>query len=202
LRLIDACADCGHPCFVTVLLTQATRADRTEIAEYVSRRWNGEPSFAELVTRNAFDGEFRLSHIAGGAKALVPWSSVEEFLFRAHHNTCSNGNFEIGADGIIRPCAGISAVCGDAGAAGLRRALAGDGLYRFWSLDKGSIDPCKRCALRYACADCTAFEIEGAADARVKQAYCPCDPDAGAPAGSERNWSPPDFVQLLAAAGT
>lgn len=174
--LLDALAAAGLPGFITVLLTPETQALRRTLRDEVAARWNCEPSFAEVCLRSEAKGGFRLSHVTADARAMTPWSNAEAFFFRRVGNTCTYGAFEIGADGKIRTCIGLGDIHGDVAADGLRRALAGDGLYGAWEQNKGRIAPCQNCALRLACADCSAFEVAGQDDAAAKAAYCPIDP--------------------------
>jgi len=191
--LLDAFAGAGIPCYITFLLTADTRADWPEMSDYAVSRWGIRPRAAEIYRREAPPGG-RLRHVGEQVKPLRAWQSAEEFFFRVTANPCAHGRFEIGIDGKVRCCPAFEQVCGDVAGDGLRRALAGDSLYDAWALSKNKIEPCKRCALRYACLDCSAFEIAGQSDPAIKAAYCPYDPEPGPARAWERDWGEPDFV--------
>jgi MoaA/NifB/PqqE/SkfB family radical SAM enzyme len=197
VALVDALTREHFPFFVTFLLTKATRLQRAAILEFTQDRWAGPPSFAEIYLRESMNQGFRLSHVGERVKPLSPWQSADEFFFRIRHNSCLYGHFEIGYDGKLRSCAGFHRVHGDLAQGGLRNALAGTGLYELWELDKGQVQPCEHCALRYACTDCSVFELEGQKDPVVKKAYCPHDPIRGALRACRKNWSPGEFVSSL-----
>lgn len=193
--LLDTLAAAGLHGFITVLLTPETQPLRSALGEAVAARWNCEPSFAEVCLRSDIRPGFRLSHVTDAAKPMTPWVNGEAFFFRRTGNTCTFGAFEIGADGKIRTCIGLGDVHGDVAADGLRRALSGDGLYAAWERNKSRVSPCHRCALRLACADCTAFEAAGEHDAAAKEAYCPLDPADTAQAARVAAWGNSGFVR-------
>ena len=182
---------------VTFVLTASTHRRRQEIERFFRQQWGLPVSFAEVHFRQTLATGIRLSHVDEHSKPLVEWRSVDEFHFRVRHNSCLFGNLEIGADGAIRSCAGMGRVHGSVSENGLRSALAGDTLYRLWNLDKGQIEPCSHCALRYTCTDCAAFEISGQDDASIKRAYCPRDPTRDAPRPSEKYWPNSGFVYVV-----
>jgi len=196
MALADAMAAATLPFFVTFLVTRATASERTQMAEFAEKRWNGRPSFAEVYFRDQIAAGMRFSHVAKDTKPLAPWPSMENFYFRVRHHSCAYGSFEMGADGKLRSCAGLAQVHGDIQVGGLEAALAGNGLYELWEKNKGTIEPCGRCALRYACADCCAAELAGEASAPVKTAYCPYDP-GGDRRARESRWEPRGFIEPL-----
>lgn len=197
LCLGDTLVAAGLPFFLTFVLRPESRNQRASMAAFARERWDVEPSFAEMLPRSETAAAARLSHVSQTTKPLAPWRSIEEFFSRVQCNTCTFGNFEVSADGKLRACAGLEQIHGDVAAEGLSRALAGGGLDEVWALDKSKIAPCRDCALRYACADCSAFELAGAADPAAKNAYCPHHPARGEPRACDKNWSAGDFVQLL-----
>lgn len=196
VQLVDALSNGGLPFFVTFLLSRSTRHDRDEMIRFAQTRWQATPSFAEIYRQEEMPEQFRFTHLRANAKPLVPWRSVEEFYFRIRSNTCLYGAFEISADGGIKPCAGLDQTCGQVVGGKLRSALRDEQLYSLWNLGKSDIEPCDRCALRYACADCTAAELAGTAKPTLKQAYCPFEPGGDARA-SESRWDHDGFVQVV-----
>jgi radical SAM protein with 4Fe4S-binding SPASM domain len=177
VQLLHALQAEGLPFFVTFLLCGATAASRSEISGRAWELWKAKPSFAEIYTPEEADAALRFTHISSAGKSLVGWHSPPGFYSRVQWNTCLYGTFEISADGCVYPCAGLDAICARTEGFDLRSALAADSLYEWWQRNKESLDGCKRCALRLACADCTAAELAGVERPELKSSYCPYDPD-------------------------
>ncbi len=196
VQLVDALRNGGFPLYLTFLLSRSTQHDRDKMIRFARERWQATASFAEIYREEEVPERFRFTHLRANGKPLAPWRSVEEFYFRIRSNTCLYGGFEISADGGIRPCAGLDQACGKIAAGDLRSALSGEHLYSLWNLGKGDVEPCGRCALRYSCADCTAAEMAGVSNPRLKQAYCPFEPGGDARA-SESHWDHDGFVQVV-----
>jgi pyruvate-formate lyase-activating enzyme len=197
LTLIDALVESRIFFSITFLLTPSTQRHRNAMRSFAQQHWNVDPAFSETCTREDVNSGFHLSHLSDGAKPLAPWESAEMFFFRVRNNTCAAGTFEIGADGMLRSCSGLSDVHGDVGRFGLRAALSGTGLYETWKRGKASVEPCGHCALRCACTDCSTFEFDGERNSKTKEAYCPHDPSQGAIRAYQRAWKPPEFVRTL-----
>ncbi|MGZ4908304.1 MAG: radical SAM protein [Halobacteriota archaeon] len=197
LALVDALSDRHLPFFLTFMLTHTTNLQRDKILAFVQDRWQCVPSFAEVYFKESIDRGFRLTHTDNNMKPLTRWRSLEEFFFRIRNNNCLFGNFEVSSDGNLRSCAGISRVLGDIANDGLPTALSGNALYDMWGRCKEGMQPCNRCALRYACIDCSVFELEGENDENIKEAYCPHDPSRGAVRAYRKNWAPADFAMTL-----
>jgi MoaA/NifB/PqqE/SkfB family radical SAM enzyme len=194
VALIDAFVKVQLPVFVTFLLSDSTQQSCDDMHKYAMDRWKIRPSFAEVCRRDSIGKDFHLSHIGSNGKPLSPWLSVAEFFSRLKHNSCTYGSFDVGPDGKLRSCAGLHYVHGDVSASGLRKALCNTSLYDTWELNKSKILSCKKCILRYACTDCSTFEIEGEHNAVIKQAYCEHDPEQGV---SGKNWSQSSLVQVV-----
>ena len=181
---------------IAVVLPRDQRSEREAVADFVRRHWNTNPTFAELCPNEGGTG--------GGcrgpqddSKRLTAWRSAEDFFFRVQGNTCLHGGFELSADGHVWPCGGIDRECGAVVGGDLRQALINGSLYDMWTLTKDGIDPCRSCALRYACSDCTAAELAGAGSRDARIPYCSFDP-AGATRACDGNWSAdPGFVSIL-----
>jgi hypothetical protein len=197
LALVDSMAEHHLSFSVTFLLTPAAQLQRDAMQAFVQQRWGIEPAFSEICAREDISKGFRLSHVREGAKPLSPWRSADMFFSRVRKNICAAGNFEIGPDGLLRSCAGLSDIHGDVGRSGLRGALSGAGLYQVWEIDKAGVEPCRRCPLRYACIDCSTFELEGEQDKNVREAYCPHDPSTEALPTYGQNWGRSAFVRTL-----
>lgn len=197
VNIIDSLIEAGTPVFLTLLLNEETLPDLDATLEFAARRWGGIPSVAEMRSRMPEGKKTRLHQVRLGTKPLVPWRSAEEFFLRIRNNTCNAGNLELGLDGKIRPCAGINRECGDLARDGAHLALSMDELFEVWRSNKASIEPCRACPLRFACADCSVFEIAGAEDPEWKEAYCPHNPNSDGVPAYERTWSPGGFVRSL-----
>jgi hypothetical protein len=197
MLLVNAFIKTKIPFFITFFLTQNTQSQRNKILEFAQEHWNGIPSFAEICFRESIDKDFRFSHIQENIKPLTPWRSIEEFFFRVDHNSCTYGNFEVCSDGKLRTCSGIHKVHGDIAENGINKALSNNDLYDLWDLSKGDVDPCKHCALRYACTDCSVLELAGEKDSIIKHSYCPFDPDDHTLKACEKDWSPKEFCISL-----
>lgn len=180
IGLVDVLVEQRVPFSLNFLMSAHTRAKRDEIIRFVQDRWHGTPSFGEVYPRELLSDE----------------RTPEEFYFRIRANTCLYGYFEVGIDGRVRPCPGLDQVCGDASGGYLRPALSGETIYSFWDMDKRKVEPCSRCALRLACADCTSAELDAARDPRAKEAFCPYDPQGNRRA-YQWSWGIPAFVQPL-----
>lgn len=197
LAIIDALVEAEHPPFLTFLLSPLTRRKRSEYQNYVKYRWGIEPSFAEVYPRRDIEEGVRFSHVGKKTKPLSPWQSMDEFFSRIQSYSCTYGNFEIGLDSKIRPCAGLDQVCGEIVDDSLRVALSSHELYDIWEMGKTKVYPCNHCALRFACQDCIAVEFAGSQEPALKQAYCPFDPVNGRQGAHSIKWGPPEFVTSL-----
>ncbi|QBK31935.1 radical SAM protein [Roseitalea porphyridii] len=198
VALIDALVEAQIAFSITFLLTPLTQGRRNAMQEFAQRRWRTRPAFSEVCTREDVKNGFRLSHLdERERKPLAPWESPEMFFFRVRNNTCTSGLLEIGADGLLRTCSGLPKVHGDVGRQGLVAALSGTGLYESWKRGKSDVEPCRRCALRYACSDCSSFEFADQPDANAKSAYCGYDPCDDTESAIEREWTPTSFVRPL-----
>jgi radical SAM protein with 4Fe4S-binding SPASM domain len=178
-RLLDRLKTEDLPFFVTFLLCGATAHTRSGILTQARERWGAIPSISEIYTRIESKAGHRFTHVSSGSKPLLGWDSPSGFFARMQSHSCLSGTFEISAEELVYPCAGLDAICGSARERGLREALAADGLYEWWRRSKEDLATCRRCALRLACADCAAAEQAGEAVPGLKSSYCPFDPDGG-----------------------
>jgi len=195
--LLDELAHRGLPFTLTLVLDgPSDPAQAARVRNEMAKRWGTRPSPAEVLSEDALRAGHRFSHVAEKTKPLSRWLTPESFYFRVDKNTCLHGAFEIGVDGVVTPCAAVDEPCGRIEHNDLRRALSGSDLYEHWSRGKQDVTPCATCALRYACADCTAVELRGQELAAAKGAYCSFDPQAGTRA-HELDWAQPEFVSVL-----
>jgi MoaA/NifB/PqqE/SkfB family radical SAM enzyme len=197
MALIGALTEARLPFLVTILLSQSSLFQRQQALEFIRNCNLAGYSAGEIHFINAMGKGFRLSHVGEDTRPLNPWQSVEDFYSRLQFNSCMNGRFEISCDGKLRPCAGNHRVLGDIVDGGLRTALARTDLYDIWERNKGSVLPCRYCELRYACADCSAFEFKGEDNLIIKEAYCPHQPSRYAPKAYRKNWSSEGFIWTL-----
>lgn len=184
---------------VTIQLTLATRHRSREIASFVRHRWAIDPGVAEAYPYPVPGDEHpRFSHVGPRTKPITPFRDVGEFFFRAYNNTCLHGAVDLGLDGLFRPCHWAGEAFGCWPSDTLRTAMAKPQPYYYWELTKEGIEACRRCALRYACADCTVAELDGEALRGIREMYCPLDPGGDMNDGVVPSVSAPDgYVQVL-----
>lgn len=106
IALVDDLVKRTLPFYLTFVLSFDTREKRHDILNFVRQRWKGTPSFTEVYWREALADSLRFSHLLSEGKPLYPWRTIDEFYFRIRANTCLYGSFEVGIDGLIRPCPG------------------------------------------------------------------------------------------------
>lgn len=192
----------GGPFSITLLLTPETRARKAESISYIQKTWGVAPIVAEAYPYHYLTSTGaetpRFTHVGPLAKPLFPFRDQGEFFFRASNNTCLAGMVDLGHDGCFRPCAWLDEILGQWPADSLHAVMSRPQVYYYWELTKENIAARKNCPLRYACADCTAVEMEGERRPVVKEAYCPFDPEAAdSPAAVDRPWEPREFVRKI-----
>lgn len=187
---------------ITLLLTPETRGRKEENVSYIQKTWGVTPIIAEAYPYSYFTSTGaetpRFTHVGPSAKPLFPFRDQGEFFFRTTNNTCLAGTVDLGPHGCFRPCAWLDEVLGRWPADTLHAVMSRPQTYHYWELIKDNISSCKNCPLRYACADCTAVELEGERLPAVKKAYCPFEPEKGdGTAAVERPWEPREFVRKI-----
>lgn len=86
-------------------------------------------------------------------------TSIEEFSLKKKYNLCLNGTMYISCDGKISPCPGLREfIVGDIN--DFYTVFSDDKLYKYWNLNKDSIEKCSKCSHRYACNDCRSIEYK------------------------------------------
>lgn len=201
LALIAALAELEMPFYVTGLLMGGVPAERQRLESFFGAAWRDRLGFAEVYERQAIQDGMRSRDAAEAMPRLTPWSSVEEFYFRLHYNPCTFGNFEIGADGALRSCAGLSAVHADLQEGGLQRALSGDGLYEEWRRDPMTSAACRACCLRYACSPCPALAGRTDEGAALQAAHCPRTALGTEPRSPDDAQQPAGLLEIVTVAG-
>jgi MoaA/NifB/PqqE/SkfB family radical SAM enzyme len=159
---------------VTFILTHATYEDRGRIRQFCRDRWQIRPTLAlsYLVTNSVQSRDHAML-----MRRIVPPRSIESFYRRQTALDCLSGICEIGVDGGLYPCAGVDRRCGQLSTGEPLMSITSGALDDFWNFTRRDVEPCKRCALRYACLSCAGVMrfVEG-------QSYhatvgCPFDPD-------------------------
>jgi radical SAM protein with 4Fe4S-binding SPASM domain len=179
---------------VTVMLRGGSPEDREAVRDS-ARRLGAQSVMVAEIGGDSRGGAPRLGSDSPGGKFLMPWRTAQDLLLRVSRNSCLTGQAEIRCDGTIHPCAGIDDCRGRA-AGSLTAALAAAELHdNWWARTKDDDEPCRRCALRYACVDCAA---PAAASERGIGAFCPFNPDSDRRI-ADAAWKPDGLVLPIAA---
>ena len=161
---------------VTLLLSAATCPHRERMARFVQESWQRKPKVSEICVPQE-GGALPFSHLGQRGKHLYSWRTLHNFHARVVSSACLHGRFQIQSDASIHPCAGLAENCGQIIDGDLRAALKQSALYDWWHFNKNEISPCKCCALRYACLNCTAAEAKCIEQESNVRRFCSFDPD-------------------------
>jgi MoaA/NifB/PqqE/SkfB family radical SAM enzyme len=190
---IDALRSRGVRHTITCIITADDHDRLAAIEQTVRTRFDREPRLAEMRRRS--EGGGALPFVAAERKTLTACRSRAEWFARRHRNRCLLGRAELVNDGSVHPCAAIDADGPPAETGHIREAIVAAGLDRWWFLTPDRIDPCRACAVRYACPTCTAVMLRRDS---CGPECCPCDP-SGPLRVSAASWTKSDDVRTLTA---